>query len=221
MLGSNASNKCPACGSAGRVERNMARFKWAHSETPVLSSPKRTVLSASLPSRSPVTESTVDLLLTISTAPCTECTGCTDATGNRTDSTGRAGSIRRPVPRAVPRAGIVPPAEYGVAAGTPVTAPAPAEVAGHGPPAGPPPGTARGRRGHRAGRGAPAGDITAPGPHARRPAARPAVPPDPARITAPAPPGIFDAQRRVPGQGHPADGIMPPARDHTARRARA
>ena len=58
----------------------------------------------------PLRNRTVDLLLTISTAPCTERTGCTDDTGYRTDSTGRAGSTRRAVPRAVPRAppGIAP-----------------------------------------------------------------------------------------------------------------
>jgi hypothetical protein len=58
----------------------------------------------------PLRNRTVDLLLTISTPPCTERAGCTDGTGYRTDSTGRAGSIRRAVPRAVPRAppGIVP-----------------------------------------------------------------------------------------------------------------
>jgi hypothetical protein len=39
----------------------------------------------------------VQLLLTITTAPCTERAGCTDGTENRTDSTGRAGIPGDPV----------------------------------------------------------------------------------------------------------------------------
>jgi hypothetical protein len=53
--------------------------------------------------------------------------------------------------------------------------------------AGTPPGTARGQGGHRAGRSAPAGDITPPGPRARRPGPHAARSPAryPARITTP------------------------------------
>jgi hypothetical protein len=41
--------------------------------------------------------------ITRDTVPRSERTGCTDSTGNRTDGTRRAGTIKGPVPRTVPR----------------------------------------------------------------------------------------------------------------------
>jgi hypothetical protein len=75
-------------------------------QSPVRDFSKHSVLPGA-----PLRNRTVDLLLTISTAPSAERASCTDPTGYSTDSTGCAGIIRRAVPRDVPRAppGTVPP----------------------------------------------------------------------------------------------------------------
>ena len=159
----------------------------------------------------PLRNRTVDLLLTISTAPCTERAGCTDATGYRTDSTGRAGSTRGAVPRPVPRAppGTGPWMSPSVGAGNPVTA-MPAAAAGHGPRrASPGPGPGPGIPPRRPQRPARRHHPAAP---ARSPA------PDPARRTAPALTRDLgrsapDAGPRTPRQRHHAGepGAVPSA----------
>ena len=53
--------------------------------------------------RAPLRNQTIDLLLTISTAPSTVRASCTDGADHRTDSTRCASIIHRAVPRTVPR----------------------------------------------------------------------------------------------------------------------
>jgi hypothetical protein len=107
-------NACPADSGAVQVlrERRERRRMRRERNNPVLARPRNSLLRRR--SRCPPRVDNVthwiryhelkfclnarrsmlmcaDLLLTITTAPCTERTGCTDNTGNRTDSTRRAG----------------------------------------------------------------------------------------------------------------------------------
>jgi hypothetical protein len=129
---------CGAMGAMGAAKR-LSR--------PVPRRSSKLFEKMSLPG-APLRNRTVDLLLTINTAPCTERTSSSDSTGNRTDSTGSAGIPAAPFHDPFHARRRASSRGRNRASSRDSRSAMPADVAGRGPPARPP-GHARNRRSHR------------------------------------------------------------------------